>query len=692
MADEPDGVNEALHASTRVALTVGGLVAERMMRAREQAHREAEAASQQEARELANRLDAERAAARAQLAPVAQDDWWDRAGPHDIGLAWETAKAWEHADPDASRTVDHMRDELRRRYAIDTDSLDADPAAVQDALERRERALRLAAEAREQARVDDAIAVPLMVGANAADREQDRDRGGARRSAPRIATAARRCTTAPTVAATSPTASNTSPTRRPSRRACSPTPTRADPPRTPWPKDHAARRRRAGRAARAARRAARPGAPSGAGSRWPKERRAHHVSGACLEIATQRLTWTREDAGARCGAGPVRVGTHRAHDDSGRAAQASAANLDLLGTRSERAGDRRARSTRGAKPCSGDVDRRDRGHSTASALTSSPTSSTIETRLGVDPAPRGHCSAPAASSCSTIDKWGAEDVDPLPADELLRRQRRRLSRPPAPRRDDARRRRRRSCGRGDRGRRAGRPAVDAVRAIPDDRGSRAASARGESRCQPGCNCVAITAGSAWRRVMHHARRRVRPHSPSMPRASRCSAHAMPGSEAAIGRPRARQPQRRRGLLHELGHPEEKAVLQFASRVDRARRRHRRRNAPARQRDPPHGRFVCHIDAEYLDAVSQDPAEAAAGSRLEHPDHPRYLRDPWTTASGIADPPLTTLTPPTAIEAWRDATIATERDRQHRRARAHEPGATGARSGPRIGPADSQRRA
>jgi colicin import membrane protein len=176
MADEPDGVNEALHASTRVALTVGGLIAERMMRAREQAHREAEAASQQQAREVANRLDAERAAARAQLAPVAQDDWWERAGPQDIGLAWETARAWEDADPDASRTVEHMRDELRRRYAIDTDSLDADPAAVQDALERRERALRLAAEAREQARVDDAIAVPLMVGANAADREQERDR------------------------------------------------------------------------------------------------------------------------------------------------------------------------------------------------------------------------------------------------------------------------------------------------------------------------------------------------------------------------------------------------------------------------------------------------------------------------------------------------------------------------------------
>ena len=173
---EPDGVNEALLASTRVALTVGGLVAERAMRAREQAHREAEAISRQETRELEGRMDAERAAARASLAPVRDSEWWDRARPDDIGLAWETANAWRDLDPDANRTVDHMRDELRRRYAIDADSLDADPAAVQQALERRERALRLASQEREQARSEDALAVPLMASANAADRAQDRDR------------------------------------------------------------------------------------------------------------------------------------------------------------------------------------------------------------------------------------------------------------------------------------------------------------------------------------------------------------------------------------------------------------------------------------------------------------------------------------------------------------------------------------
>jgi len=177
MADqEPDGVNEAFQASARVALTAGGMIAERIIRAREQAHRDAEATSQQHARELQARIDSERGAARASLAPVARDDWWDQAGPQEIGVAWETANAWRDVDADAQRTTERMRDELRRRYAIDTDSLGADPTAVQEALERRARALSLAAQARQEARVDEAVAVPLLVAAAAADRAQDEQR------------------------------------------------------------------------------------------------------------------------------------------------------------------------------------------------------------------------------------------------------------------------------------------------------------------------------------------------------------------------------------------------------------------------------------------------------------------------------------------------------------------------------------
>jgi colicin import membrane protein len=173
---EPDGINEVFASSARVAITAGGLMAERIVRQREQAHRDAQAQSQQATRELQARLDGERRAAAAALRPVGRDEWWDRASPEEIGVAWETASAWRNVDADAQRTANRVRDELRRRYAIDVDSLDADPTSVQDALERRERALRLASQARESARVDDAVAAPLLVAAGRADRQEDADR------------------------------------------------------------------------------------------------------------------------------------------------------------------------------------------------------------------------------------------------------------------------------------------------------------------------------------------------------------------------------------------------------------------------------------------------------------------------------------------------------------------------------------
>jgi hypothetical protein len=215
---EPDGVNETFQSAARVAITAGGLMAERMMRAREQAMRDAQAQSEQHARELQARMDSERAAARAALAPVGRDEWWDRAGAEQIGVAWETANAWRHVDRDAAATVDHLRDQLRGRYAIDPDSLDADPGAVQDALERRERAM------------------PTT-----------------RRAPPP-------CMTAPRHAATPPHRWTASLTTRRSRREWSPTPARRDPPKTRWRRRRDARPRRAARAARAARRGRRRGA------------------------------------------------------------------------------------------------------------------------------------------------------------------------------------------------------------------------------------------------------------------------------------------------------------------------------------------------------------------------------------------------------------------------------------------------
>jgi len=121
MADEPDGISETFEASARVALTAAGLMAERMARARHQAQHDAQAASDQDARELQLRVDAERGAARASVEPVGRDEWWQRASAQETGDAWQTANAWRDVDPDAQRTSDRMGDELRNRYAIDVD-------------------------------------------------------------------------------------------------------------------------------------------------------------------------------------------------------------------------------------------------------------------------------------------------------------------------------------------------------------------------------------------------------------------------------------------------------------------------------------------------------------------------------------------------------------------------------------------
>lgn len=57
---ESDGIDEALEGMSRVALTVAGRLGEQLARAREQELRRAQAAEEQQARELQARFDAER--------------------------------------------------------------------------------------------------------------------------------------------------------------------------------------------------------------------------------------------------------------------------------------------------------------------------------------------------------------------------------------------------------------------------------------------------------------------------------------------------------------------------------------------------------------------------------------------------------------------------------------------------------
>ncbi|MDA3145773.1 hypothetical protein JSO19_00070 [Leucobacter sp. UCMA 4100] len=172
---ETDGVEETFDDAMRVAVTAGGRFGEVAARLREQQAREAEAQSQQQARELRARFDAERSAATQQLRQVQQGDWWDRSGAQDVGKMYATAHAWREHEPEAQRAVDRMNYELRSRYRIDANDTGADPQRVADQLAKYEadRQAELATEQQQRHGREQAEAQRLMTDADRLDREAD---------------------------------------------------------------------------------------------------------------------------------------------------------------------------------------------------------------------------------------------------------------------------------------------------------------------------------------------------------------------------------------------------------------------------------------------------------------------------------------------------------------------------------------
>ncbi|MCT2085629.1 hypothetical protein M3D75_05825 [Microbacterium enclense] len=173
MADETDGVGEAFDDSLRIALTVASQFGERISQLREQLARQREADTRQEARELQARFDAERGAARAQLAVVNQPEWWTRASVEDIAAVHETATAWRDHDDTAAAAHETIRREVRERYGVDVDRPGADPAAVAQALREAERDRAQAAEERRRSGEDLNASQILLGDVEARDRDAD---------------------------------------------------------------------------------------------------------------------------------------------------------------------------------------------------------------------------------------------------------------------------------------------------------------------------------------------------------------------------------------------------------------------------------------------------------------------------------------------------------------------------------------
>lgn len=169
---ESDGIEEAIEGMSRVGLTVAGRLGEQLARTHEQELRRAQAAEEQHARELQARFDAERAAARAQLAPVMDNRWWDTASGRDIERVHEAATAWKDHDPAARNAAEVIRDQMQRRYGIDVDNLGADDASVAAALAKAERDRGQGQSERAAGRDEDVLAAQMLAEADREDRER----------------------------------------------------------------------------------------------------------------------------------------------------------------------------------------------------------------------------------------------------------------------------------------------------------------------------------------------------------------------------------------------------------------------------------------------------------------------------------------------------------------------------------------
>ena len=127
MSQDSDGVNDVMDGGARVALTLAGQVGERLAREREQAAREARALADADAREVQARLAAERAAARAQLAPVEHDAWWETATTKQITEALQVAVTWQAVDPQAAAAAAVIQRQVQQRYGVSVYQLNSRP-------------------------------------------------------------------------------------------------------------------------------------------------------------------------------------------------------------------------------------------------------------------------------------------------------------------------------------------------------------------------------------------------------------------------------------------------------------------------------------------------------------------------------------------------------------------------------------
>ncbi|MDR6689006.1 hypothetical protein J2Y41_004606 [Arthrobacter sp. 1088] len=132
---ESDGMDDVVDGGLRQSLMIASRIAETLARERQESERRQEHLDSQAAHEAQARLAAERSAARAALAPVEKDQWWDKAQASDIATAHTVAEAWKAHDPTALEASERIREEVLTRYGIDTHDVGTDAAYLESGIQ-----------------------------------------------------------------------------------------------------------------------------------------------------------------------------------------------------------------------------------------------------------------------------------------------------------------------------------------------------------------------------------------------------------------------------------------------------------------------------------------------------------------------------------------------------------------------------
>lgn len=185
MADPqaPDGVTDEAEDKLRMGLMAAAQVARTASNTRRTLLEQATGRDLAEARQLQARLEADRATARAELAPVNEASWWDQTEVGDIARAYETAVTWRDDDEVARGAESRIRQELRERYNIEINETGADLATVREELGRAAARQSDPSVERDEARREQNYTTGLLAESEIFEQETDREdeRGEAER-------------------------------------------------------------------------------------------------------------------------------------------------------------------------------------------------------------------------------------------------------------------------------------------------------------------------------------------------------------------------------------------------------------------------------------------------------------------------------------------------------------------------------